>query len=1228
MTLRVAVLLCVAALLCWFEGVSRGHWQSGPFNLNVTTVLVCAISAGSVVAALYGILLAVASLSARKHRPTKDLSDIRDDVDVLVASRDEGHHLIDCVESLLAQDHPGSITVWVLLGSDQDSSWPLLQARYSLHPLEDLLWAATPRDSRQIRILFCQKNSKPEKLNLALTMAKAPWLAVLDADHEAYPHWIRHSLIRLAIGDVAGVQSRRTPQELPGLIGTWDSWQTHVGNEMINASLDSWNRGVLYTGSGGVFARHVFTSHAFADSHAEDTWLSHDLWLDNKRVAWLESPSSQESLPPDLSSFLRRRRRWARAHTASTAAHVAGFMASPRGLVDKILALAHGYFHCAIGLWALTYVAWASYYFFQFPGSIRMGTLLTAATLSFIVALVQRPDNLGLFLRDLAAGTGLMLPPATLTTLLCFRWNCLEIAWEPLGFPRLPWLLGLHLTALVGCAIPLVMGWKRFGRRGGEALIVLFTWPLGAFLAAAGTWYGLSDLVFATPTWQRISRNPGSAPWKLLLDLMSSSRRGMRFLRTVVILGLVLGCIAANDAIIRHSGGRLLGLTVEPLLFGSRQDVMVEMRRVWRDKHVELEIDLTLNPSVESPVAVEHTLDGMVVGQHELTPQRPQATTRASLSPPWSQHMLSTRIGEQLSQRMIAASAIRLRDNRLEINGEPFLIKGIVPVFPRQSPGLTPDILFARFRDMGVNVLRLYHEASPDWIAAARRHGLLILEQPNGSTWNEMDPDSRWSLGRLMARYEGLVEAQMGEPAALVANFGNEIELGGESGAAGSLEQAFRALASRRRGQLTSYATFKLDHRYSLPLIGINTPETGSLYWERALPLYRREWGAFYGSEFGGFLSDTEVTPTSVRLGRIVDQWRILGALNAAGGVFFYSHDNWAQPRFNGWNDPFSPDFPDDLRGLWDHLDQPKAELGVMQDLFSDLLVTRLSAPAARPVIVTLSNRRDWALRDLTLFHLGSSLATLKTLPAGASRTLELSLPDSAAGLVPLTARYFTHQGLPSGSTIRIGLAAPGGSAEILTPQVMPWLGGQGLQLWQGTLVHVATNGHDVTLNGIRLTPDDQGIALCTLPEGPDLEVESVEVSRNLSAPLPWDGDDPGEGLISMSFLLPKAVSSRPECHLVLDGLASPDWKLIHATRQHVFEGSLGPSRRYGEILVDLSTVPGPERRGPWTLTLHRSTQRMAYGVSILLKTPRVVSPVPLELKVDEGKTTPASPGP
>ena len=33
--------------------------------------------------------------------------------------------------------------------------------------------------------------------------------------------------------------------------------------------------------------------------------------------------------------------------------------------------------------------------------------------------------------------------------------------------------------------------------------------------------------------------------------------------------------------------------------------------------------------------------------------------------------------------------------------------------------------------------------------------------------------------------------------------------------------------------------------------------------------------------------------------------------------IIFQSHDNWAQPIPGGINDPFSPEQPDDLRGIW-----------------------------------------------------------------------------------------------------------------------------------------------------------------------------------------------------------------------------------------------------------------------------------------------------------------------
>ncbi|MBI3318990.1 MAG: hypothetical protein HYZ89_00155, partial [Candidatus Omnitrophica bacterium] len=83
-----------------------------------------------------------------------------------------------------------------------------------------------------------------------------------------------------------------------------------------------------------------------------------------------------------------------------------------------------------------------------------------------------------------------------------------------------------------------------------------------------------------------------------------------------------------------------------------------------------------------------------------------------------------------------SAHRVDVRGEWLSVDGEPFLVKGVgySPSRPGQLPWTSqvrPEVMaddFVKIREAGFNTLRTWAPLSPDQLALARRHGLMVLQ--------------------------------------------------------------------------------------------------------------------------------------------------------------------------------------------------------------------------------------------------------------------------------------------------------------------------------------------------------------------------------------------------------------------------------------------------------------------------------------------------------------------
>jgi hypothetical protein len=384
----------------------------------------------------------------------------------------------------------------------------------------------------------------------------------------------------------------------------------------------------------------------------------------------------------------------------------------------------------------------------------------------------------------------------------------------------------------------------------------------------------------------------------------------------------------------------------------------------------------------------------------------------------WSERSLELRLKGPYGltcnrARLVSNSLHEFRGKQYLINGEPFLIKGVIPNFSAPSINLSLEQGLSQIKTLGANAVRLYHHPSDEFYQKASRLGLLLVDQPDESTWENVKLSSESDTLRLFKDYEKLQNHFKGNSFILFHSMGNELEaLTNREVAFQTLDALLTKAKQAPHETPISYSTYLTFVNYPVDVLGINMLDAGPLYWKEALAVTSSFGRPFYASEFGGFVAQYEKTPTRLRILRMQEQWEELQKIGALGGMFFESHDNWAQPVVEGYNDPSQPEQPDDLRGIWDDKNKPKPELIALQTMYSDL---KIQTEADHWLI---TNVRDYRLEKINLNLEGATPLEIGNLAPRAS--LRIAIPPELMKAKALMATYSTHHGLPGYSRVSL----------------------------------------------------------------------------------------------------------------------------------------------------------------------------------------------------------------
>jgi hypothetical protein len=159
---------------------------------------------------------------------------------------------------------------------------------------------------------------------------------------------------------------------------------------------------------------------------------------------------------------------------------------------------------------------------------------------------------------------------------------------------------------------------------------------------------------------------------------------------------------------------------------------------------------------------------------------------------------------------------------------------------------------------------------------------------------------------------------------------------------------------------------------YPVDITTINMLDTWLTYWKKAIELLESRWKTIFASEFWWFTAWSEKElPTTVRIHRMYTHADMLSAVWSIWLMFFQSHDNWWQPLVQWYNDPFTPNHPDDIRWYRTREHIPKPELHHLKNIFADIEFS-----SSTNWTLQITNRRNYTLSELQVTIMSWWLAT------------------------------------------------------------------------------------------------------------------------------------------------------------------------------------------------------------------------------------------------------------
>lgn len=1150
----------------------------------------------------------------------------------------KGGGLVDTVKTLLHQDYASPIIIRLLIENEKDTSFlPLVQHfKADIKGKEGssfLLFSAT---QREVWIDFTGFTAKREKINWALPNLTTPLVAFLDADHRAAPDWIQTSVAILESEGSDAVQSRRMPLSVNKIMQVWDSVQNHIGNELLNSVFKKMKASVFFTGTTCVFRSEIFKSIQFPDCITEDTYLSYSLLVKGKKISYNPRIGSYEEVAPDLRSYIARRRRWSSGHTRSWWEHFLKIVRADLSFGNKAQLMIHGQFYLVPIFVVVLFDVSGLYLFLQLALRTQLAVLVVTAGFAFSVCwlLTRQYKNL---LIDTLFSFLWIFPQIVFAAVFLYSALSLEIYYFLLSFPYASDLAIFHALLIFMPLLSVTVGYLRFRNiRWVQFLYIFPSYPLILFLDIYSEFLGFADFIFKKNVWSKIRRDE-----TILMDALPEHMRNMlgqaqfkKFKTTAYVIGplVLLMLITVNELLAYDNCGETVPLLWQPWFVHVRKPLSMDLDVVTVPMDTEefrVEIKGTFENREQKPYKISYLIDGKVLRRENFDKAHFTFKDQVKERYGWKRRKIEVLVqGADLSCRrshFFSTAVKEFRGQNLFINQEPFIIKGIIPSFSNASIDLPMLQGLQQIKNAGANTVRFYHKPSRGTAEVASELNLMLIDQPDNSTWENIKISNPYEKASLVDRYISLSYEYEGFPFTLFHNAGNELEMHVKDKR--QFLQDFNDFSSTVHSKLkdahVGYSTYNTYLNFGSDILGINMLDSGDTYWDDALPIVQSFHKPFYASEFGGFVAYYEDPSAPLRVIRMLEQWPRLLSLGAMGAVFFESHDNWAQPVPHSYNDPFTPDKPDDLRGYWDHDNKPKPELRFLENIFSDLRVRYVpTEPLKLPqtIKIHLENIRPYSLNALELTSGDLPSVSIGTLEVGQSRTLDLPLSMNVKSDLRLVAKYTTHHGFKQSSVIHLRLPIEDDVPVILNDDFINTKGSEfpadGFVVSSDKLkMIVPKNMMQFKLFDERHFERRDGIMEIPIFRS-QTRVSLFQVSADAKKWLPFDPTRVANGFFHFRFSNPK--ENIPQASLVLTGTGTDD-VVFWDDKQHPVHITCHP---YRDCVIELKRIPFKsdgfvyfdlDRNQTSYLSVEDDPARK--GVAIKLEYPKFFAPYYVEVR-------------
>jgi len=942
--------------------------------LSVIIALVIVILFGVTGYVLFPLLLSAKMSSSE----SEEIDSSDKDISVLIPCHNEGEEIVAVIESLLKQKYLGTLFIYILVKSESDTSYQyvtkLIQENKTRH---------------QINVVSTGFSAKKDKLNAIIPKIHTDYTFLIDADHIADPAVVSSSVSYLDTHMVVAVQGVRRAKSTKGFFQLLDSLQNHVGNEMMNHLIRYYHGSSFFTGTTALFKTDILKEYGFSNSITEDTYLSYQLILAGHRIGYISHLGSSESVSPRLVDYIARRRRWSAGHNRIAFNFFKNiFLSQNIDTKQRLIMLLHSLVFIVPVLSVVPLIAINTFVFLQLTSSLQMYIVVSSILIVFLVSLIME-RKASLVAIGTIFGTFISFPLTIIGFLSVMFLQGSDIYYSLISFPYLQDWLGVIVA--IAFVLPLLFAirsnyfFQSFSKK--QMLVIILSYPFMVIVDMYTFLLGFGDALLKRFNWKPISRNTVKQfPYRKI---------GILFLILgIVVYGYISHIFSPNSC-------------KNPWLsYFSHNAIDFDIQKNIEGDQIVVDIEVTAN--TEQEMIILHINDieethPLVNGSTAITKKFPLGFEEYAIS--ISIPETSCRVSTEFNTRHIET-----RNGTIYLNGEPFLVKGIVGAYTQRSVGLSHQEGMQLITSLGANAIRIYHAPNKQFLKALDEHMMFAMIQPARSNWKSTDIWLRGSLG-LLNRYDRLQEKYGSNPHILSISLGNEIEIHSVD-RINTIFQMLDDINDAEYEQLSSYASFYPSINYPSSVLGVNMLDTGETYWEKSLDILQSFEKPVIATELGGFEAFYEKTDPVLRAIRLKEQWMNIINRGFSGAFIFQSHDNWAQPVPEGYNNPFVLDQPDDARGIFNNRNEQKSLAHVVENMFNDIDVSYILSDD--DLLLQLRNIREYALYDVQISN-GISLGNL--LPESIQ---EVRIPNESLSSEKLILSYQTHRGIPGQQEISL----------------------------------------------------------------------------------------------------------------------------------------------------------------------------------------------------------------